>query len=85
MAGKTIENLKTYKQDEPVISIIIPFYNDKEYINQSVNSILNQTFPLFEILIIDDGSTDEESIDLLNNIEKIDNRIKVFHKNLKNK
>lgn len=78
--GKTLENLKTYKQDEPVISIIIPFYNDKEYINQSVNSILNQTFPLFEILIIDDGSTDEESIDLLNNIEKIDNRIKVFHK-----
>ena len=78
--GKTLDKLKQYKQDEPIISIIIPFYNDKEYITQSINSVLNQTFPLFEALIIDDGSTDKESINLLSKIEKMDNRIKVFHK-----
>lgn len=71
---------KEYKKEEPVISVIMPFYNDKEYIEQSVNSILNQTFPLFELLIIDDGSKDKESLEKLKQIEKIDDRIKVFHK-----
>ena len=71
---------RDYKELDPVISVVIPFYNDKEYIEQSVNSVLNQTFPYFEILIIDDGSKDEESLIKLDEIAKIDKRIKVFHK-----
>lgn len=77
--GKKLEK-KEYIKQEPIISVIMPFYNDKEYIEQAVNSILNQTFPLFELLIIDDGSKDEESLKKLSEIEKMDDRIKVLHK-----
>lgn len=71
---------KLTKKYKPVISVVMPFWNDKEYIEQAVYCVLNQTFPLFELLIIDDGSTDKESLDKLKQIEKIDSRIKVFHK-----
>lgn len=40
----------------PLVSIIIPCYNDAQYIEQSVNSALNQTYPNTEIIIVDDGS-----------------------------
>jgi glycosyltransferase involved in cell wall biosynthesis len=43
----------------PVISIIIPCYNDAQYIEQSVQSALNQTYPYKEIIIVDDGSNAE--------------------------
>ena len=77
--GRKLEK-KDYEKQEPIISVIMPFYNDKLYIEQAVNSILNQTFPLFELLIIDDGSKDSESLEKLREIEKSDDRIKVFHK-----
>lgn len=77
--GKVLQK-KEYERKEPVVSVIIPFYNDKDYIEQSVNAILDQTFPLFELLIIDDGSKDEESLAKLEEVAKKDERIKVFHK-----
>lgn len=77
--GKKIEK-KEYKEKKPVVSIIVPFYNDGIYINQCINSLLNQTYPYYEILIIDDGSKDEESLKKLKEIELMDSRIKVFHK-----
>ena len=78
--GKIKEANIEYINQEPVISVIIPFYNDKKYIRQSVNSVLNQTFPYYEILIIDDGSKDTESLEELKDVEQLDKRIKVFHK-----
>lgn len=78
--GKKKESNRNYKDKNPVISVVIPFYNDKDYIKQSVNSILNQTFPYYEILIIDDGSKDESSLEKLKEVETSDKRIKVFHK-----
>lgn len=69
-----------YEKDKPVISVIIPFYNSKKYIEQTINSVLNQTFSYYEILIIDDGSKDKESLEILKYIENLDERIKVFHK-----
>ena len=77
---KLLNNRKYEEEKEPIISVIIPFYNDKKYIEQSVNCILNQTFPYYEILIIDDGSKDEESLKKLEEVSKIDKRIRVFHK-----
>lgn len=77
---KLLNNRKYEDEKEPIISVIIPFYNDKKYIEQSINCILNQTFPYYEILIIDDGSKDEESLKKLEEVSKIDKRIRVFHK-----
>lgn len=78
--GKNINKQVKYIEREPVISVIVPFFNSKNYIEQTITSVLNQTFPYYEILIIDDGSTDKKSLEKLDEIEKIDNRIKVFHK-----
>ena len=59
--GKILKKVD-YKYDEKLISIIMPFYNDTKHIEQSIKSILNQTYPCFEVLIIDDGSTDKKSL-----------------------
>lgn len=77
--GKKLER-ENYEPKSPEISVIVPFYNDEKYIEQTVNCILNQTYPYFELLIIDDGSKDEASLEKLKNIEKLDYRIKIFHK-----
>lgn len=77
--GQRLE-IGEYEQKEAQISVIVPFYNDEKYIEQTVNCILNQTYPYFELLIIDDGSKDEKSLKKLEEIEKLDNRIKIFHK-----
>ena len=42
----------------PQISIIVPIYNGEKYINKCIEMIINQTFKDFELIIIDDGSTD---------------------------
>ena len=69
------------KNIEPQITIVTPFYNTKEEIlRETANSILSQTYPYFEWIIVDDGSKDENSLKGLNNIAKLDDRIKVFHK-----
>lgn len=62
----------------PQISVIIPVYNVEKYIVKCLQSILNQTFKDFEIILIDDGSQDK-SIEL---VEKTfnDPRIKIYHK-----
>ncbi|MBR3134882.1 MAG: glycosyltransferase [Clostridia bacterium] len=79
--GKELKRIQfDNKKMEPLITVVIPFYNDKQYIEQAVNSVLNQTFPCFEVLIIDDGSKDEESLKKLQEVSKIDDRIIVFHK-----
>ncbi len=73
-------NNRDYVEKNPQISVIVPYYNSEKYIEQTITSILNQTFPYYEILIIDDGSTEQKSLDKLEEIQKLDKRIKVFHK-----
>lgn len=68
-------------KQEPIISIITPYYNSQKYIEETANSIFNQTFPYWEWIIIDDASTEEEAQSKLKEIQKKDERIKVFHKN----
>ena len=52
-----------FEEKEPIVSIITPYYNTNKYIDTTVNSVLNQTFPYFEWIIVDDGSTNQEDID----------------------
>ena len=61
------------------ISIIVPVYNVEKYISCCINSILNQTYKNFELILIDDGSTDN-SAKICKEYAILDNRIKVFHK-----
>ena len=65
---------------KPIISIITPYYNSQKYIQETANAILNQTFPYWEWVIIDDGSQDKEAQEKLKDIEKMDSRIRVLHK-----
>ena len=53
--GKKLNVIEYEGKYKPKISIIMPFYNDKEYIEQSVRCVLNQTFPMFELIIVADG------------------------------
>ena len=62
------------------ISIIVPVYNCENYINKCIESILSQSYPYFELLLIDDGSTDKSG-EICDKYKSIDSRIKVFHEN----
>ncbi|MBQ8984558.1 glycosyltransferase family 2 protein, partial [Candidatus Saccharibacteria bacterium] len=49
--------------ETPLISVIIPVYNVKPYIRDCIESILRQSYPKMEIILIDDGSTDGSGAD----------------------
>lgn len=59
------------------ISVIVPCFNAENYIRRCLDSVLKQTFEDFEVIVINDGSTDC-SADILNEYTHADNRIKVF-------
>ena len=59
------------------VTIIMPVYNKAKYLNESIQSVLNQTFLNFELLIVNDGSTDE-SEKIVQSFMKQDKRIKYF-------
>lgn len=61
------------------ISICVPIYNAELYLNTCLNSISKQTYKDLEIILVDDGSTDN-SLDICNEWAKCDTRIKVIHK-----
>ena len=62
----------------PVISVIVPVYNAEKYINRCIESILNQTFKDFELIIVDDGSKDNSG-NICEEYARRDERIKVIH------
>ncbi|TLF44555.1 glycosyltransferase [Maribacter aurantiacus] len=62
----------------PLVSVIVPVYNVSEFLERCVKSIIEQTYANLEILLINDGSTDESG-EICIKLAKNDNRIKVFH------
>lgn len=63
----------------PKVSVIVAIYNAEDYLERCVNSLLSQTLVEFEILLINDGSTDNSKT-ICDNYAIKDNRIRVFHK-----
>ena len=61
----------------PLISIIIPVYNSEKYLAATLSSVQNQTLQDFEVICVNDGSTDN-SLNILENFTKKDNRFKIF-------
>jgi len=67
----------------PTISVAMPIYNGQQYLSEAIESILNQTFKNFELIIIDDGSTDE-SLKILEKYQKLDTRIRLISRENRN-
>lgn len=68
------------KQYEPLISIITPYYNADDNFLFTINSVLSQTFPFFEWIIVNDGSTNEKSNKLFDTLTTYDKRIRTYKK-----
>lgn len=66
-------------QGKKEISIIVPIYNVEKYLGQCIQSVLDQTFSDFELILIDDGSTDS-SLEICDKYANKDSRIRVIHK-----
>jgi len=62
---------------QPLVSIITPMYNSEDFISESINSVLNQTYSNWELWLIDDGSSDK-TINIVNQIISKDSRIKLL-------
>lgn len=60
-------------------SIILPAYNSASFVEKAIQSILNQNYEYFELILIDDGSIDE-TLEIFEKYALIDKRVQVFHK-----
>lgn len=65
---------------ENMISVIIPVYNVEKYLDECIESIVNQSYKNIEIILVDDGSTDNSGL-ICDKYSQVDKRIKVIHQN----
>lgn len=65
--------------DNPKISIITEYYNTSKYIMEAAESIFKQTFPYFKWIIVNNGSTEENTDVILADLKKLDNRIMIIN------
>lgn len=63
--------------ESPLVSVIVPAYNAEKYIEDTLKSIIAQTYRNIEILVIDDGSKDKTA-EIVNSFAQVDNRIKLL-------
>lgn len=64
--------------NNPKITVIIPVYNTSSYLNECMDSVLNQSFYDFEVICVNDGSTDS-SFNILKNYKSKDSRVKIIN------
>ena len=65
--------------ENDLVSIVVPIYNVEKYLKKCIDSIINQTYKNIEIILVDDGSTDNCG-KICDEYTKTDNRIVVIHK-----
>jgi len=58
------------KQSYPLVSVVIPVYNGEKYLKKTIESVLNQNYQNFEVVVVDDASTDS-SLEIINSFIKI--------------
>ena len=63
--------------NNPAISVVMPVFNSEKFLEEALESVLNQTYTNFEFIIINDGSTDN-SIEILNKYAKLDKRCIIY-------
>ena len=63
------------KKSNPLVSILIPLYNAEEYLSDTLESIIEQTYKNIEIIIVDDASTDNTQ-EIVKKFQNNDNRIR---------
>ena len=66
-------------KSKPIISVIVPIHNVGEYLSQCIESIINQSFKDIEIILVNDGSTDD-SLSICTKYKNIDKRIRLINK-----
>ena len=66
-------------EQNELLSIIVPVYNSEKYVSVCIESILKQTYQNIEVILVDDGSTDESG-KVCDEFEQADHRVRVFHK-----
>lgn len=64
---------------KPVFTVVVPTYNQAQYLGPALDSLLNQTFPLWEAVVVNDGSTDSTH-EVMEEYSRRDSRIRCFHK-----
>src|SRR3989339_754358 len=69
--------MKKTQIKQPLISVLMPVFNAAKYVEEAVNSVLAQTYFNFELIIIDDGSTDK-SWAILQKLAMKDKRIRIY-------
>ncbi|MBD2699759.1 glycosyltransferase [Spirosoma sp. BT702] len=67
-----------HQNNVPLVSVVMPVYNGERYLTEAIESILTQQYSNFELLILDNGSTDSTP-DLLARFARVDSRIRLLH------
>ena len=65
------DNNKVQLEIHNLVSIVVPLYNQKEFLKTTIESIFNQTFKNFEVIIVNDGSTEEELDTVLESLKRL--------------
>lgn len=76
--GRVRNDLYTCDGRDVLISVITPFYNAGKYFEQTFFSVMNQTFPWYEWIIVNDGSTNQNDVEILHKLAKSDARVNVI-------
>ncbi len=64
--------------NKPLISVVAPVYNTSKYLRQCIESVINQSYENWELILVDDGATDESPL-ICDEYAKKESRIKVIH------
>ncbi|MEO8368872.1 MAG: glycosyltransferase [Candidatus Solibacter sp.] len=77
--GEDALSLRLQQGDaEPLVSVVLPVYNGERFVSQTIESALRQTYRNLEIIVVDDGSTDQTA-SLIQGIATRDARVRIFH------